>query len=90
MLFAWIGFLKEGKEPGQDVQQQVSGFLEQPYLPIQAAGALRDGDKKRAGMMMVFEADDRSAAEALVANSPYLRAGLYERHDLYEFDNEVG
>jgi uncharacterized protein YciI len=39
---------------------------------------------------MVFEADDRSAAEALVANSPYLRAGLYERHDLYEFDNEVG
>jgi uncharacterized protein YciI len=90
MLFAWIGFLKEGSEPGQDVQQQVSGFLEQPYVPIQAAGALRDGDRKRAGMMMVFEADDRSAAEALVANSPYLRAGLYERHDLYEFDNEVG
>jgi len=90
MLFAWIGFLKEGLEPDQDVQQQASGFLQQPYLPIQAAGALRDGDKRRAGMMMVFEADDRSTAEALVADSPYLRAGLYERHDLYEFDNEVG
>jgi len=90
MLFAWIGFLKEGSEPGQDVQQQVSGFLEQPYVPIKAAGALRDGDRKRAAMMMVFEAGDRAAAEALVANSPYLRAGLYERHDLYEFDNEVG
>ena len=90
MLFAWIGFLKEGTEPDQDVQQQVSGFLQQPYVPIQAAGALRDGDGKRAAMLMVFEADERSAAEALVANSPYLRAGLYDRHALYEFDNEVG
>jgi uncharacterized protein YciI len=90
MLFAWIGFLKEGSEPDQDVQQQVSGFLQQPYVPIQAAGALRDGDRKRAGMMMLFEAQDRSAAEALVADSPYLRAGLYERHDLFQFDNEVG
>jgi len=40
--------------------------------------------------MMVFEADDRAAAEALVANSPYLRAGLYDRHDLFEYMNEVG
>ena len=90
MLFAWIGFLKEGSEPDQEVQQQVSGFLQQPYVPIQAAGALRDGDRRRAGMMMVFEAQDRVAAEALVAESPYLRAGLYERHDLYEFQNEIG
>ena len=37
MLFAWIGFLKEGSEPDQEVQQQVSGFLQQPYVPIQAA-----------------------------------------------------
>jgi uncharacterized protein YciI len=90
MLFAWIGFLKEGSEPDQEVQQQVNSFLQQPYVPIHAAGALRDGGRKRAGMMMLFEAQDRSAAEALVADSPYLRAGLYERHDLYEFQNEIG
>jgi uncharacterized protein YciI len=41
-------------------------------------------------MMMIFEAEDRAAAEALVAASPYLRAGLYERHDLFEYQNEVG
>jgi uncharacterized protein YciI len=90
MLFAWIGFLKPGAEPDQDVQQEVSAFLEQPYVPISSAGALRDANGKRAAMMMLFEADDRAAAEALVADSPYLRAGLYERHDLFEYQNEVG
>jgi uncharacterized protein YciI len=90
MLFVWLGFLKAGSEPDQQVQQETSGFLQQPYVPIQAAGALRDGDGKRAAMMMIFEAKDRSAAEALVAASPYLRAGLYERHDLFEYQNEVG
>jgi hypothetical protein len=90
MLFAWIGFLKEGSEPDQQVQIETSAFLQQPYVPIRYAGALRDGRGKRAGMMMIFEADDRAAAEALVASSPYLRAGLYKRHDLFEYQNEVG
>jgi uncharacterized protein YciI len=90
MLFAWIGFLKDGAEPDQEVQLQTSGFLQQPYVAITSAGALRDADGKRAGMMMLFEADNRSAAEALVAGSPYLRAGLYDRHDLFEYRNEVG
>jgi uncharacterized protein YciI len=41
-------------------------------------------------MMMIFEAPDRAAAEALVANSPYLRAGLFEQHHLFEYQNEIG
>jgi uncharacterized protein YciI len=90
MLFAWIGFLKEGAEPDQEVQEEVSAFLQQPYIPIHSAGALRDPAGRRAAMMMVFEAEDRATAEALVANSPYLRAGLYNRHDLFEYMNEVG
>jgi uncharacterized protein YciI len=90
MQYVWLGFLREGSEPDQQVQLETSSFLQQPYLPIQAAGALRDGGGKRAAMMMIFEADDRAAAEALVANSPYLRAGLYERHDLFEYQNEIG
>jgi uncharacterized protein YciI len=90
MLFVWLGFLRDGAEPDLEVQQETSGFLQQPYVPIRAAGALRDGDGKRAAMMMIFEAEDRAAAEALVADSPYLRAGLYDRHDLFEYQNEVG
>jgi uncharacterized protein YciI len=90
MLFVWLGFLKEGSEPDQQVQLETTAFLEQPLIEIRAAGALRDEAGKRAGMMMIFEAADRSTAEALVANSPFLRAGLYEEHRLLEYQNEVG
>jgi uncharacterized protein YciI len=91
MLFAWIGFLKPGAEPiPQDVQRQTSDFIAQPYINIRAVGPLHDDSGKRAGMMMLFEVPDRQAAEAFVANSPYLQAGLYERHDLFEYHSEVG
>jgi uncharacterized protein YciI len=90
MLFVWEGLLNEGVEPGQDVQIDATDFLQQPLIPIHSAGPLRDENGRRAGMMMVFEAESRAAAEALVANSPYLRAGLYREHHLFEYQNEVG
>ncbi len=90
MLFVWLGFLKDPSAPiAQSVQQQTSDFLQQPYIPIRSAGQLRDEAGKRAGMMMIFEVEDRPAAEALVKNSPYLSAGLYERHHLFEFEDEI-
>lgn len=90
MLFVWLGFLKEGSEPDQQVQIDTTGFLEQPLVKIRAAGALRNEAGRRAGMMMIFEVDDRPAAEALVANSPFLRAGLYDEHHLLEYQDEIG
>lgn len=91
MLFAWMGFLKEGAEMiSQDVQKQTSDFLGQPCIPIRSAGPLCDENGRRAGMMLVFEVDHRAAAEAFVEGSPYLRAGLYEQHQLYEYRNEAG
>jgi uncharacterized protein YciI len=90
MQFAWLGFLKEHVDPDQEVQQETSQFLVQPFIPISAAGALRDANGLRAGMLMIFEAKDRGAAEALVKDSPFLRAGLYSEHHLFEFRNEVG
>ena len=90
MLFVWLGFLKEGADADQNVQQQVTEFLQQPYIRIHSAGALRDQAGRRAAMMMMFDVDDRAAAEALVANSPYLRAGLYETHHLFHYEDEVG
>jgi uncharacterized protein YciI len=90
MLFVWLGFLKEGAEPDQQVQRETSQFLVQPYMPIRAAGALRDAAGGRAGMMMMFEAESRAAAEALVADSPYKRAGLYDTYHLFEYQDEVG
>src|SRR5437773_9882148 len=91
MLYAWMGFLKPDAGPvPQSVQQQTSDFLQQPYIAIHSVGPLRDESGRRAGMLMVFEVEDRAAAEAFVKGSPYLKAGLYEDHRLYEYHNEVG
>ena len=91
MLFAWIGFIKTGAEiVPQHVNQETSDFLQQPYIPIHSVGPLCDENDRRAAMLMIFEAENRAAAEALVENSPYRRAGLYEQHQLYEYRNEVG
>lgn len=91
MLFVWLGFLKEGSERiPQDVNEQTNDFLQQPFMPIHSVGPLRDENGQKAGMMMIFEAEDRAAADALVENSPYRKAGLYEEHHLYEYRNEVG
>lgn len=91
MLFAWMGFLKDGADPvPQSVQHLTNDFLQQPYIKIHSVGPLRDADGRRAGMMMVFEVADRATAEAFVDSSPYRNAGLYEDYGLYEYANEVG
>ena len=91
MLFVWMGFLKPDAGPvPQEIQEQTNDFLQQPYIDIRYVGALRDDAGHRAGMMMVFDVDDHAAAKALIETSPYLKAGLYEDHRLYEFRNEVG
>ena len=41
----------------QSVQEQTNDFLQQPYMTIHSVGPLRDADGKRAGMMMIFEAE---------------------------------
>jgi uncharacterized protein len=91
MLFAWLGIIKPGAETiPQDVNEASNDFLQQPYLTIHSVGPLCDQDGRRAAMLMIFEADDRAAAEALVENSPYRRAGIYDEYRLYEYRNEVG
>ena len=91
MLYAWMGFLKADAGPiPQSVQQRTTDFLGQPSIKIHFAGPLLDASGKRAGMMMVFEQDNRDAAERFVADSPFLQAGLYGDHRLYDYSNEVG
>jgi uncharacterized protein YciI len=91
MLYAWMGFLKPGDDSvPQEVQQQTNDFLAQPFIGMKFVGPLRDKDGRRAGMMMIFEIEDRAAAETFVNDSPYLKAGLYEDYRLYEYQNEVG
>jgi uncharacterized protein YciI len=91
MLYVWIGFLKPDADPiPQSVQVVATEFIGQPLIKIVSAGPLRDASGKRGGMMIIFEHDSREAAEGFVADSPYVKADLYEDHRLYEYVNEVG
>jgi hypothetical protein len=90
MRFVWMGFLKSADPIEQSVQQQISGFLQQPYMPIDAAGVLHRVGGDRAGYLVIFEAEDRRAAEALVQESPLRAAGLYSEFHLFEFQDEIG
>jgi len=91
VLFAWMGFIKPGAEAiPQQVNQESNDFLQQPFLSIHSVGPLCDENGRKAAMLMIFEADDRKAADALVENSPYRKAGIYDRHYLFEFRDEVG
>ena len=91
MLYAWIAYLKPGAEPiAPGVREQASDFLGQPLMKIHSAGPLRQASGEPTGMMIVFEDEIREAAERFVASSPYLKAGLYKNHQLFEYMNEIG
>ena len=90
MQFVWMGFLKSSDPIGPEVQQQISSFLQQPYIPIQNAGLLHNADGQRAGYLVIFDAENWAAAEALVQESPLRAAGLYSEFHLFEYQDEVG
>jgi hypothetical protein len=90
MRFVWMGFLKSADPIDPQIQQQISGFLQQPYIPIDAAGVLRNSNGDRAGYLVIFDAANRAAAEALVSESPLRAAGLYSEFHLLEYQEEVG
>jgi hypothetical protein len=90
MRFVWMGFLKSADPIDPAIQQQISSFLQQPYIPIDSAGILRNANGERAGYLVVFDAENRAAAEALTRESPLRAAGLYSEFHLFEFQSEVG
>ncbi|MBS7537342.1 YciI family protein [Ancylobacter lacus] len=49
------------------------------------AGPMLDEAGKPCGSVIVYEAEDRAAAEKLVADDPYSHAGLFERIELRGF-----
>lgn len=90
MRFVWMGFLKSSDPIDPSIQQQISDFLQQPYLAIQKAGFLRKAGGERGGYLVIFDAESLAAAEALVHESPIRAAGLYSEFHLFEYQEEVG
>lgn len=91
MLFALIGLLKPDVEKGQlPDSAAVSEHLAQPFRRTHLAGFLcRDGGR-RAGLMMLVEANSFAEAEGFLHQSPFFKADLYERVEVLEYSLEVG
>jgi uncharacterized protein YciI len=51
---------------------------------IRFAGPLRDEGGQPRGSVIVFEADDLTAARAVAESDPYAEAGVFERLEVWE------
>ena len=87
-----LGLTHHRFEGGWEVEDWTSGIGVVSRWPTTepTRRPLRDESGRRAGMMMIFDVEDHAAAQALVESSPYLKAGLYEDHKLYEYQSEIG
>jgi uncharacterized protein len=54
-------------------------YLKGRASQIRAGGAMLDADEQPIGSMLIIEAADREAAEALVASDPFRTEGVFER-----------
>jgi uncharacterized protein len=62
-------------------------FIEHGYLPrfIERGPLLSDDGKDWVGSAMLVELPDRAAVEAMLANEPYVQAGLYENIEIHNW-----
>lgn len=87
MLYLVAGILKSGME--SQLQEHAADFnehLAQPFRRIRLASVLRNEKRTPTGYVAVIEAQDFADAESYMQQSPFYRAGLYERIDIAEFD----
>ena len=90
MQFLLIAHDREG---GLALRKQVRpehlAYLESIKSSIVFGGPMLGADGNPCGSMIVYEAADRAAAEALVANDPYSKAGLFGAVEIQGFRTVV-
>ncbi len=91
MLFVVAGYFKPGIDSAPaDLQADFNEHLAQTNLRIRAAGPLLGRDRQRIGFMGIIECESFDHAQAFLDDSPYAKAGLYDRTEVAEYVNEVG
>ena len=85
--FLIIGRGKPGMSEASNRLQEARRlyFIEKGYEEhfIARGPLVSDDGKQWAGSAMIVELPDRAAVEAMLADDPYVRAGLYERIDAH-------
>jgi len=57
---------------------------------IKVGGAMLSDDEHPLGSLLIIEAEDRDAIEAVVAADPFAKAGVFERVDIRPWRGSVG
>ncbi|MBV9748721.1 MAG: YciI family protein [Acetobacteraceae bacterium] len=79
MLFALIYTDKPGSlSLRQATRPAHLDYLRAREAAVQFGGPLLDPDGNPCGSLLIVEAADRAAAEAIAAGDPYVKAGLFE------------
>jgi uncharacterized protein YciI len=72
-----------------ELHEQYNDHLMQRFIQIRLGGPLFE-DGRRAGVLLLIEADDIEKVRHFVQLSPYEEAGLYESVEIRRLDVEVG
>ena len=91
MICTVMGYFKAGIDTAPArLQPDFNEHLAQPFRHIRLAGALRDRDGARIGIMIILETESFEEAEAYLERSPYFAAHLYERVEVAQYAIEAG
>ena len=91
MLYMVTARFKPGVEAEHAaLSSAFNDHMAQPLLRIRLVGALLDEAGARQGVLLIMEADERAQLDHFLANSPYVRAGLYRSVDIDVLQIEAG
>ena len=83
MLFMVAAFDRPGMlEARLRVRPEHLDYLRSLGDRIKIGGGMLNEDEQPLGSLLIVEADDRPAVEALLADDPYAKAGVFERIDI--------
>lgn len=91
MLFMIAAFDKPGMlETRLGVRPEHLDYLKGLGERVKMGGAMLNDDDQPLGSLLVIEAADRAAIEALLEKDPYSRAGVFERVDVRPWRPALG
>ena len=91
MLYVIHGIDKPGGELRKSLIEDHRAYMHGQDIPVISSGPLLGDDgETMIGSLIIVEAEDRAAVEALVAGDPFYNAGVFERIEISAWWQRVG
>lgn len=91
MLFMVAAFDKPGMlEMRLRIRPEHLDYLKSLGESVKMGGAMLNDGEQPLGSLLIIEAEDRQAIDALLGDDPYSKAGLFERVDIRPWRPALG